>query len=76
LDDDRFDNTQKDMINELNSQQINVKNYDLGTQQLPSTKSLMGQKRTSSGIGGGIGSGIGGGLRRPTMLKQPSKASD
>jgi len=60
------------MMNDLNSQQINVKNFDLNPQPPVASKSMMAQKRPS-GIGGGIGSGIGGGLRRPTMLKPPSQ---
>jgi hypothetical protein len=32
LDDDRYDHEQADMINDLNSQQINVKTFDLQSQ--------------------------------------------
>ena len=32
LDDDRYDSAQLDMMNDLNSQQINVKNFDLNPQ--------------------------------------------
>ena len=31
LDEDRYDSNQMDIINDLNSRQINVKNFDLGT---------------------------------------------
>ena len=31
LDDERYDNMQKDMIDDLNSQQIKVKSYELNT---------------------------------------------
>ena len=30
IDDDRYDNEQMNMINEMNAEQINVKNFDLG----------------------------------------------
>ena len=62
------------MINDLHSNQINVKNFDLNptlAQQPPASKSMMVQKRPSA-----IGSGIGGGLKRPTMLKPPTQTND
>jgi hypothetical protein len=53
------------MIDDLHSQQINVKNFEL--QPPLHSKSMMVQKRPSA-----IGSGIGGGLKRPTLMKPPS----
>jgi hypothetical protein len=55
------------MINDLHSQQINVKNFELQPPLQPAAKSMMVQKRPSA-----IGSGIGGGLKRPTLMKPPS----
>ena len=82
-DDHRFDNEQAAMIEEMHSQQINVKSFDLqppvqAASAAASSSMAVASKRASGiggGIGSGIGSGIGGGLRKPTMLKKPSSSS-
>ena len=71
-DDDQYDQDQMDMMEDLNSQQINVKSFQLnvpssGGAQDKGSKSMMVQKNRNttaigSGIGGGIKSGIGGGI--------------
>ena len=63
LEDERYG---EDMMNDLHSQQIDVKNFELKP-QLQTSKTMMVQKRPSA-----IGSGIGGGLKRPTLMKPPS----
>ena len=78
-----------DMIDDLNAAHINAKpelgkvNSVPGTVIARSSKTMMVQKnrptaadQKPSAIGSGIGSGIGGGLRKPTMLKPPSKITN
>ena len=77
-DEDGYDDDQMNMMDDLHSQQINVKTFELnplGSGIGAGSKSMMVAKRPAigsgigSGIGGGIGSGIGGGLRKPTQVK-------
>ena len=68
-DPERFDNMQSEMLNDMHNQQINVKKFDLQPPaQVTNKPAAIAQKRPN-----GTTTGIGGGLKRPTLLKAPSK---